>query len=285
MRAQLSVIVLILFGAGLVALGLIRFPYTVVEEEDAIIQISSITTLPVTATEQAVETLSQTYTLTTTTTMEKIETVTSTTYMKTMLGTIGPASISLGKPLIIGPFKVGVGETIEIVWSADSNLEVYVLSENEMGNSSPPTSWRAHQSGAENNLSYSPAGDTEVYVAAYTVDAMVNLSSLELNRIAVVNVSETYTTTITTPLTYVTTSTIYESRETTTTRLETSRIIYTTLIKTTVTETRYSDVSFTAFMGSFLIFVGVLLLFLLVRVIPRTTSEAEPSKSVQRRSS
>ena len=273
MRAQLAIIVLIIFGAGLVALGLIRFPYTSVEEEEAVIQTSSTTSQPIIVTSQTVATLLQTYTTATTTTLGSVETVISVSYTKIGLEKIGPASISPEKPLITGPFTVDGGETLEIVWSADSSLDVYILSADELGNSSPPISWKAHQSGSQNSLSYSPASDTNVYVVAYTVDTMTQLSTLEINRVVSILLSETYTSTITTPLTYTTISTEYATGETTITRLETSRIIYTTLVKTTVTETRYSDVSFTAFMGSFLIFVGILLLLLLVRVIPRSDGE------------
>ncbi|MEM3031562.1 MAG: hypothetical protein QW756_02190 [Nitrososphaerota archaeon] len=273
MRAQLSIIVLIAFGAGLVALGLIRFPYTTAHEDDVLVQTSSTEVQTVVETGTIVLTYIRTSSATSHTTLQVVETYTTTrlTSATTVLNTIGPRRAWPETPIILGPYTVDLGEKLRILWTADRPLNVYVMA----SNITPPTTWLAVGEGAVGNLTYTTSAAENVYVGVYASEPDTTISGVEVIRLAdVPNVEMgTRTSTVTTALSYTTTHTIYEAGETTVARLETARIPYTTLVRTTVTETRYSDVGFAAFMGSFIIFTGILLMVLLVRVMPKPHGE------------
>jgi hypothetical protein len=87
-------------------------------------------------------------------------------------------------------------------------------------------------------------------------------------------VEEVVVTTVQTTSTQDTSTTVVNNVATTTIYTETTKTIYFTMgVETTVVETRYSDLSFMAFMGSFLVFVGILLMALTLKAMPKPTDK------------
>jgi hypothetical protein len=87
-------------------------------------------------------------------------------------------------------------------------------------------------------------------------------------------VEEVVVTTVQTTSTQDTSTTVVNNVATTTIYTKTTKTVYFTMgVETTVVETRYSDLSFMAFMGSFLVFVGILLMALTLKAMPKPTDK------------
>ena len=103
------------------------------------------------------------------------------------------------------------------------------------------------------------------YVAQYSDIVVVqtystNVSDVEEATVTTrrdTSVQSNYTTVIDIPLT------------TTFTTKTTRTNYFTTHVETTLVETRYSDLSFMSFMGSFLVFVGILFMVLMLKTMPK----------------
>jgi len=111
----------------------------------------------------------------------------------------------------------------------------------------------------------------------------VKLPYVDLNKDTVVvqtssttaaEVEEVVVTTVQTTSTQDTSTTVVNNVATTTIYTKTTKTVYFTMgVETTVVETRYSDLSFMAFMGSFLVFVGILLMALTLKAMPKPTDK------------
>jgi hypothetical protein len=111
----------------------------------------------------------------------------------------------------------------------------------------------------------------------------VKLPCVALNKDTVVvqtssttaaEVEEVVVTTVQTTSTQDTSTTVVNNVATTTIYTKTTKTVYFTMgVETTVVETRYSDLSFMAFMGSFLVFVGILLMALTLKAMPKPTDK------------
>ncbi len=107
------------------------------------------------------------------------------------------------------------------------------------------------------------------YVALNRDTVVVQTSSTTATEVEELVVTTELTTstqdTLTTVVNKVATTTIYTKT--------TKTVYFTAAVETTVAETRYSDLSFMAFTGSFLVFVGILLMALTLKTMPKPTDK------------
>ncbi|MDW7978724.1 MAG: hypothetical protein RMH74_07970 [Candidatus Caldarchaeum sp.] len=270
MRAQLAVSSMIVFGLVLIGFGFVGLPYVYNSEGTVVVQTSSGKTVQ---TEEVVETVSyDTYSLTsvltTRLTTVAVETVQTTSRATKTLTHVEGLYINTGTALILGPFELKPHTVVEVSWMSDPVILVYTASKDELGNSS---GWVLLGSGlnglakfnsSEGRLVYlvlSPSSDRTLLKALMIASDETVPVATEIRRTATVETSTTITTLTQTP------------RTTTYTTLSITTVIeyFTVAVRTTLTETRYADLSFMAVMGSFLVFAGILVMMLLLRTVAK----------------
>ena len=279
MKAQLAIIALIVFGAGLVVLGFVRLPYTVVDEEEALIQTSTTSLATLTEVVTTTQTHIDSTSITTAVHSVVTETVTytSTTTSKKSLEAFTDLTFGTSNPLLFGPYTLDPNTALELYWNGSGFLDVYLLLSDELPNDGRPLTWRAFESSSQGNITYRPSTSEAIHILIYPREPSVFVSSLVASQLSFITSAATTTrlTSIATTSLYTTTYPVYETVTATTTRVEPTKILYTTQITTVFTETRYSELTFAAFMGSFLIFVGIVLMALLLRVLPKIPQETK----------
>jgi hypothetical protein len=166
---------------------------------------------------------------------------------------------------------------LELSWNGSGAFDVYLVLSNELPNNGRPLTWRVLEISDQGNITYRPQSAEEISALIYPRESGLILNSIRVDRVDFIAVefSTTSMTTLSTITSYISTYPVYETVTATTSRIEPTKIPYTTQITTVFTETRYSELSFTAFMGSFLIFVGIVLMVLLIRVIPKLQQETK----------
>jgi len=274
MRSQVALSALIVFGSVLVVLGLVKFPYTVSQMETLVVETSR--EVPVTQSHSFTSYLTFNRTVTQQTSTLRPETRTTDTTSIIQIpkqATVYESNLtalSQAEPLRLGPFDTNPNQTIEVTWESNSSVLVYLLNETEASAvfGTLPTVWRNYGSGSMGTLSHKSETVDRNYVFLYanTSDTVIRLIRVILTWVDVQTITETrtFTTVLTEPIAVTTVEPLVEEHVYTTTFMSSSTSFYATSVETLVTETRFSDISFTAFMGSFLIFVGILLMLLLV---------------------
>lgn len=192
---------------------------------------------------------------------------TTTTSLRT-IAHIDSIIITAGSALVLGPFEVNPPATIAVSWSSDNRLEVYTASAKTLGNRS---GWILLGDGANglNSFSLTEPGPTYFVLSTPAEPAVLNFLRILANETMTTHGEEVkavvYETTVRTILPSFTTRTVGYTTLITTTVME----YFTLAVATTLTETRYADLSFMTVMGSFLVFAGLLVMMLLLRTVGR----------------
>ncbi len=270
MRAQLAVSGLIVFGLLLIGLGFIKLPYVTTTSDTIILQTYSERTrlseeVVTTVFTEYQTTVSEVMTVLTTTITEVVQnkiTVTRT------VAQISNKTLNTNTPLLLGPFDFNASSTVEVSWLSDREVEIYIASRETLGS---PDSWTLLGRGVSGNVVRQMSTATSIYILLKTpfnnafLKQLTVLSSGEetINEEKQKIVAAETRTTITTvtPLIKTRTATAFS----TVTKTE----YYTTAVQTVLTETRYADLSFMTFTGSFLVFAGLLLLVLLLKTLAK----------------
>ncbi|MEM0443252.1 MAG: hypothetical protein QXJ73_03770 [Candidatus Caldarchaeum sp.] len=269
-RAQLAVSTLIVFGLLLIGLGFVGVPYVSTSEDSVVVQTSSLRTVK--AEDATWSALTETNTVevvsTTRLTTTITETYPTTTTSLRTLAHMDRMTITTGSALVLGPFEVNPPATIAVSWSSDDRLEVYTASAKTLGNRS---GWILLGDGPNGLNSFSSTEPGPIYfvISPSAEPAVLNFLRVLANETMKTHGEEVKAvvleTTVRTTLPMSTTRTVSYTTLLTTTVVE----YFTLAVKTTLTETRYADLSFMTVMGSFLVFVGLLVMMLLLRAVGR----------------
>jgi len=269
-RAQLAVSSLIVFGIMLIGLGFVRLPYVASFKDTVIIQTS---TERVTQFEEPVtEVLTTSYTTVAEVavrfTTSTVETTTGSRTVSRTLTTLRNMTLELDKPLVAGPFRSNSESMVEVSWSSSSDVELYSASGDVLHQ---PAGWALVGRGFSGVARFAVAGNTSFYVILKTVSNNGLLTAMQISSSSVEAVFEAgIRTTIVETKTTVTTIAYTTSSHVYTTLLQSTKTdFFTVAVQTTVTETRYADLGFMTAMGSFLVFVGLLLTILLLRTLAK----------------
>ncbi len=270
MRAQLAVSSLIVFGLLLIGLGFIQLPYVTTTSDTVIIQTYSERTgqseelVTIVFTEYQT-TVSEALTILTTTIIETVQN--QITVTRTISQVINK-TLNITTPLSLGPFNVNASSTIEVLWLSDKDVEIYIASRETLES---PNDWTLLGRGVSGRVVLKTSTATSIYILLKTF-----LNNAVLKQLTVLSsgeetiyeerqrtvAAETKTTiTTVTPLTKTRTATTYS--------IVTKTEYYTVAMQTVLTETRYADLWFMTFTGSFLVFVGLLLLVLLLKTLAK----------------
>ncbi|MEM2095061.1 MAG: hypothetical protein QXX19_00685 [Candidatus Caldarchaeum sp.] len=270
MRAQLAVSTLIVFGLVLIGLGFVGVPYVSTSEDSVVVQTSSMRTIK--AEDATWSALTETNTVELVSTTRLTTTITETYHTTTTslrtIAHIDSIIITAGSALVLGPFEVNPPATIAVSWSSDNRLEVYTASAKTLGNRS---GWILLGDGANglNSFSLTEPGPTYFVLSTPAEPAVLNFLRILANETMTTHGEEVkavvYETTVRTILPSFTTRTVGYTTLITTTVME----YFTLAVATTLTETRYADLSFMTVMGSFLVFAGLLVMMLLLRTVGR----------------
>ncbi|MEM4281538.1 MAG: hypothetical protein QW470_05275 [Candidatus Caldarchaeum sp.] len=267
MRAQLAVSSLIVFGLLLIGMGIVKLPYVSSFRDTIIMQTS--TERPTEIMELATTVLTVSYTtvaeLDAKITTSTVETVTNSRTVTQTLISLENKTLEPDKPLLTGPFKFNSPSTVEVMWSSNSDVELYRASGDGLG------SWVLVGRGFAGVARFAVNGNTTVYVILKPVSNNGLLTAMRLSSTGVETfVEERTRTTIAETKTAVTTLAYTLSSKVYTTLLKSTKTdFFTVAVETTVTETRYADLWFMTAMGSFLVFVGLLLTILLLRTLAK----------------
>lgn len=270
MRAQLAVSSLIVFGIVLIGMGFVKLPYVSSFKDTVIMQTSAAS---VTQFEEPITTVFTTsYTvltaINTSLTTSMVETVTSSTTVVQTLTRLQNLTLDPEKPLVAGPLRLNSPSTVEVSWSSSTDMELYRASGERL---EQPSSWMLIGRGFSGVIMFDLAENASFYIVVRPVSNAGLLTVMQISSSSVETVvqNKTRTTTVeakttVTTLTYATSSHVY-----TTLLRSTKTDFFTVAVETTVTETRYADLSFMTAMGSFLVFVGLLLTVLLLRTLAK----------------
>jgi len=265
MRAQLAVSSLIVFGLVLIGLGAVQLPYVATVRETLVFQTythspTRVEEVYTTVTTSETSTLTR-YTTTdivsTTEVLEKVENVTQS------LGSYQNIFLKHGSPYVLGQFVFNTTTELLVDWRAGDEVELYVylLGQDE-------ESWQPIGRGVSGLINVTLSGSGPWILSAQSLQKDTTLEKLTLTgrwqTTSQTTITKTttqlktvaYTTTLTQLQTFSYT-TIYET-------LWTS--YYTTALETIFTETRYAELWFMTVTGSFLVFVGILLILLLLKM-------------------
>lgn len=255
------------FGLLLIGMGFVRLPYVSSFRDTVIVQTS--TERPTEVEELATTVLTTSYTtaaeLDAKITTLTVETVTNSRTVTQTLISLENKTLEPDKPLVTGPFKFNSPSTVEVAWSSNSDVELYRASGDGLD------SWVFVGRGFTGVTRFAVDGGTTVYVVLRPVSTSGLLTAMQLSSTSVETfVEERTRTTITETKTTLTTLAYTLSSKVYTTLLKSTKTdFFTVAVETTVTETRYADLWFMTFMGSFLVFVGLLLTILLLRTLAK----------------
>ncbi|MCS7110277.1 MAG: hypothetical protein NZ956_02250 [Candidatus Caldarchaeum sp.] len=268
MRAQLAVSSLIVFGLILIGLGFTRLPYVLSYDETVAVQTSRMRTV------EELEVVVKTSTLerpapvqtTVATTFYITETTQSTATGRRTLAEFVNRSLNGGTALAAGPFDVEGTSSLEVVWRSNSAVNIF-LAFDDYGNVS---SWMLLGRGVTGSAVMPFGRDSTVYVIVMAGPSPANFSlTAAKTGLETITTTRTLTSTAVKTTTYTTTS--YITSETTYTSTQTTQRpeFYVVTYVAAVTETRYPDLSFMTLMGSFIVFVGILLMVLLLKTLAK----------------
>lgn len=268
MRAQLAVSSLIVFGIILIGLGFTRLPYVLSYDETVVLQTSRLRTV------EESELIVTSYTLEK---LEKVETVISSTFQFTelieststarrILAEIVNRTLDLHNALVVGPFPFEGFSALEVSWRSNGVVTIF-LSLDGFENAS---FWMLLGRGVTGFAVMPFDKGSTVYLIVKAGGSPANFS-LTAAATRLEKVVETRTLIFTTYQTTTSTKTTYATTEKTfTTTYTTLRPEFYVISRTTaVTETRYPDLSFMTVMGSFIVFVGILFMILLLRTFAK----------------
>lgn len=266
MRAQLAVSSLIIFGIILVGLGFARLPYVITYDETVAIQTSRVTT--VVETEAIVRTttmeLTEAFETTILSTIFSTETAVTTNTLTRVAAEVSNQTVAAEAALVTGPITIQPSRTLELSWKSNKTVDIYIA----VGSYLNTSGWMLVGRGVIGSAAIPFDGEAEIYVITRTSGAAASVSFTAVESWPE-TITETKTSTLSTLLTTTMDSTRYLTSETTDTTSYTTEkpLYYVTTLVTTVTETRYPDLSFMTLMGSFIIFVGILFMVLLLRTL------------------
>ncbi|BAJ50731.1 hypothetical protein CSUB_C0874 [Candidatus Caldarchaeum subterraneum] len=266
MRAQLAVSSLIIFGIILVGLGFAGLPYVITYDETVAIQTSSVTT--VVETDAIVRTttmeLTEAFETSVVSTTLSTETAVTTNTLRHVAAEVVNQTVTAEAALVTGPITVQPSRTLELSWKSNKTIDIYIA----VGSYLNASSWRLVGRGVVGSAATPFNDEAEIYVITRTDGAAASVSVTVVETWPETT-TETKTSTLSTSLITTFTSTRYLTSETTYTASYTTEkpVYYVTTLVTTVTETRYPDLSFMTLMGSFIIFVGILFMVLLLRTL------------------
>lgn len=267
MRAQLAVSSLIVFGIILIGLGFTGLPYVLSYDETVVVQTSRFRTV------EQQEVFAETTTLqsiialetTVTSTVPVVETVTTTTTVSRIVGQIVNETIQQAA-LVTGPFYFWASSILEVNWRSNSTVDVFLVYDDYQNAST----WMLLGRGYVGSTAMRIDSNSSLYIivraanSAATFNLVISETSAEAATVTKTAFVTTYRA-----ATYTTTAYTTSERTFTTTLVTTRPEFYVTTIVTAVTETRYPDLSFMSFMGSFLVFVGILFMVLLLKTMAR----------------
>ncbi len=266
MRAQLAVSSLIIFGIILVGLGFAGLPTVITYEETVALQTSSATNVVETEAIAWTTTLELAETFETTLVSTTLSTVTdvTTSTLKRVAAEAVNQTVSPEAALVTGPITIQRMRSLELSWKSNKTVDIYIA----VGDYLNASSWTLVGRGVVGSAVIPFTEEAEVYVITGSAGAHASVSVTVLETWSE-TIAETRTSTLSTTLTTTMTSTRYLTSETTYTTSYTTekQVYYVTTLVTTVTETRYPDLTFMTLMGSFIIFVGILFMILLLRTL------------------
>ncbi|MEM1948774.1 MAG: hypothetical protein QW240_08610 [Candidatus Caldarchaeum sp.] len=273
MRAQLAVSSLIVFGVILIGLGFTGLPYVLTYDQTVAVQTSRVKTveeLELVITSLTMEETTIFPTVVSTTSLST-ETFVTTSTVKQSLVDFSDRRIEAGIALVTGPFVVNGPSSLEVSWRSAAAVSVY-LALNTYENIS---GWMLLGRGVTGSATMPLDRSSTFYLIVSSGPASSEVS-LTAMAATVETITETTTLTTTTFRTTTITSTSYKTSEKTyTTTFTTTRPEYFVVTYvTSVTETRYPNLSFMIVMGSFLVFVGLLLMFLILRTLAKPVEKA-----------
>lgn len=268
MRAQLAVSSLIVFGLILIGLGFTRLPYVLSYDETVAVQTSRMKSV------EELEVVIKTSTLerpasaetTVATILYITETTQSTTTGRRTLAELVNRYLNGGTALAAGPFDVEGTSSLEVVWRSDSVVNIF-LAFDDYGNIS---TWMLLGRGVFGSAVMPFGRNSTVYVIVMAEPSPANFSLTAVKTgLETITTTRTQTSTAVKTTTYLTT--YYVTSETTYTTTQTTQRpeFYVVTYVTAVTETRYPDLSFMTLMGSFIVFVGILLMILLLKTLAK----------------
>lgn len=273
MRAQLAVSSLIVFGVILIGLGFTGLPYVLTYDQTVAVQTSRFKTVEELEVVVTSLTLEETTVFQTvfSTTFFSTETFTTTSTVKQLLVDFSDRRVDAGTAVVTGPFAVNEPSSLEVSWRSAAAVNVYLALDSYQNISN----WMLLGRGVTGSATMPLDGSSTIYliVSSGSVSSEVSLTAV---AVTVETLTGTTTLTATTVRTTTTMSTFYKTSEKTytTTFTTTKPEYFVVTYVTTVTETRYPDLSFMIVMGSFLVFVGLLLTFLILRTLAKPVEKA-----------